>query len=165
MNGCTLMRFAPPPPLINIPSMRTFKRYVVCFLCHSLYYLDSCVEGSGRYEKGRLCSFVWFPNHPQWRMHQTCRNVLVKSVELATRRKLFYPYLVYCYLGINPLLQRLLTVLHFLKHVSSGDRNYTNNVYDGKIWNSYQQYEGQALLSDHGCFAITMNIDFFNHTR
>ena len=36
-----------------------------------------------------------------------------------------------------------------------------NDAYDGKIWNSYQQYEGQALLSDPGCFVLTMNMDFF----
>ena len=99
----------------NIPSMRTFTRYVLCSLCHSLYSLDSSVEGSGRYQKGKLCSFVQFPNHPQRRMCQPCRNVLVKSVELATGRKLFYPYLVYCYLGIKPSLQRLLNCPSFFE--------------------------------------------------
>ena len=49
----------------STPSISRFTRYVVCSLCHSLYCLDSCIEGSGRFQKGKLCSFIEFSNHPQ----------------------------------------------------------------------------------------------------
>ena len=143
-----------------------FTRYVVCSLCHSLYCLDSCIEGSGRFQKGKLCSYIQFPNHPQRRMRQPCRNNLVKSVELATGRKVFYPYLVYCYLGLKPSLQKLLNRPGFFEACEQWRQRETtpdrlSDIYDGNIWNSYQQYEGQALLSDSGCIALTMNMDFF----
>ena len=53
-----------------------FTRYVVCSLCHSLYCLDSCIEGSGRFQKGKLCSFIQFPNHSQRRMRQPCHAII-----------------------------------------------------------------------------------------
>ena len=49
--------------------------------------------------------------------------------------------------------------------MSNGDREIIpgrlSDIYDGNIWNSYQQYEGRALLSDPGCSVLTMNMDFF----
>ena len=99
-------------------------------------------------------------------MRQPCCNILVKSVELATGRKVFYPYLIYCYLGLKPSLQKLLNRPGFFEACEQWRQRETtpdrlSDIYDGNICNSYQQYEGQALLSDSGFIALTMNMDFF----
>ena len=35
-------------------------------------------------------------------------------------------------------------------------------VYDGNIWKGFQQYEGQPFLSESGCIALMLNMDFFH---
>ena len=35
------------------------------------------------------------------------------------------------------------------------------DLYDGRIWNEFQQYDGSPFLSEPGNYAVMMNLDFF----
>ena len=144
----------------------SFERYVVCSRCHHLYHFDDCVEGTGIARRVKVCSFVAYPDHPHRSRRQPCSNALLKTVELATGRKIYYPYLVYCYLGVKQPLQKLLSRPSFFEMCEQwrsreAKPNTLSDVYDGNIWKDFQQYEGRPFLSEPGCIALMLNMDFF----
>ena len=80
-----------------------FKRCVVCHKCHRLYFLKECISGTGIAQRSTVCPYKAYPNHPHRRMRTQCGTLLLKTVELASGRKVFYPFMTYCYLGLQPL--------------------------------------------------------------
>lgn len=107
--------FPPCSLLAELPSLyrmrhilgelKEFKRYVVCRKCHSVYELDQCKNTNNT---SRKCQYVPYPNHPHERMRKSCDTLLLKTVELASSKKIMYPYRIYCYLSIENSLQSLL---------------------------------------------------------
>lgn len=80
------------------------RRYVVCRKCHTLYYMKDIVVTLGSVQSGKNCSFQKFPHHPQSKHQKSCGLPLVKTVELAGGKRVLYPHMVYCYLGVEQLL-------------------------------------------------------------
>ena len=86
-------------------------------------------------------------------MQTQCGTLLLKTVELASGRKVFYPFMTYCYLGLQASLQTLLKRPGFSssceewrsRRVKSG---VMDDVHEGKIchWNEFQCYNGQPYL-------------------
>ena len=71
-----------------------FKRYVVCKKCYQVYQLNEYFEGSGFNQKIKSCSHRG--------LEQRARNtVLLKTVELSTGKKVFVPFLTYCYVDLR----------------------------------------------------------------
>ena len=68
---------------------------------------QDCVEGFGNHSRSKCCSY---PNHKQCRMRAACGTPLLKSVELASQRKILYPFMTYCYFGLECSLQSLLLI-------------------------------------------------------
>ena len=95
-----------------------FQCYVVCRKCFSIY--QQCIETSGIHRKSKQCSFKQFPFHPQLRMRSSC-GTLLKSIELASKKTYLYPFLMYCYLGLDVSLQSILIGPIFSMIVRSGD--------------------------------------------
>ena len=60
-----------------------FKCYVVCRKCFSFM---ECVEGSGARRRSAHCTFKQYPSHPHLRMRSPCGTLLLKNVELATKK-------------------------------------------------------------------------------
>ena len=79
-----------------------FKTFSVCKRCGSVWKLEDCIEGLGIHKKSKLCPY----KSPFRRDHrrQRCNGVLLKTVELATKRKMFYPLMTYCYIDLKQLL-------------------------------------------------------------
>ena len=84
----------------------SFQRYVVCRKCHKIYHVKECLDSANQTVKA--CSFIAFPTHPYRSMRQSCGTLLLKTVELANGRTYFYPFLTYCYVGLDQSLQHLL---------------------------------------------------------
>ncbi len=85
-------------------ALRKIHKYVVCSKCSVVYtYADSKDNNSSK-----LCSFVRFPNHPHRQKRLACGAPLLKTVELASQKRILYPYLTYCYISIQESLQKLL---------------------------------------------------------
>ena len=85
-----------------------FRNYVVCRKCHNIYYMAQCLEGHGSTQISKHCSFQPLPLHPHHSMQSTCGILLLKTVELAGGRTYLYPFLLYCYVGLDHSLQLLL---------------------------------------------------------
>ena len=89
-----------------------FKRYVVCKKCLKLYCYS---EGAGS-KRSKHCGFCQFPSHPQYRMRAPCGQLLLKTVETYTGKKFLYPFLTYCYVGLEASLQALLSRPNFFSN-------------------------------------------------
>ena len=143
-----------------------FQCYVVCRKCFSIYQFSQCIETSGIHRKSKQCSFRRFPFHPQLRMRSPCGTLLLKSVELASKKTYLYPFLMYCYLGLDLSLQSMFDRPNFFndcekwrcRSVASG---LLQDVYDGQIWQKFMCYEGKPFLSEPGNLGLILNFDFF----
>lgn len=120
----------------------------------------------------RKCSFQAYPRHPHHRMRQSCGTPLLKTVELASQNtvQVLYPYLTYCYLGLECSLQSLLLVPGWAlsceqwreqRQLLRSCDSALEDIYDGRIWKEFQSYHGQPFLSLPNCYGLMMNIDWF----
>ena len=78
--------------------------YPVCKRCGSVWKFNDCIDGYGINRKAKLCPF----SDPLNRRHHQCNAVLLKTVELATNRRIFYPLMTYCYIDLCTSMQNLL---------------------------------------------------------
>ena len=128
--------------------------------------IQDCTEGSGIYQKAKLCSHIEFPNHPHIRRRGMCGHKLVKTVELIDK-KIFYPYLTYCYFGLKVSLEILfmrpgfseLIEENFKRNLVSQEK--LSDVYQGKVWSDFQEYGNRTFLSCPNSLGLMMNFDFF----
>ena len=142
-----------------IGNQLTFTRYSVCRKCFSIYPPEQ------RRDRFKKCSFRQYPNHPHQRMRQECGTLILKTVEKAGGKYIYYPFLVYCYLGLEPMLRLLLQQETFSvmseKWRERAEDDYYHDVYDGKVWKDFCIAEGQNFLSEPNNFGLALNIDFF----
>lgn len=141
-----------------------FQRYVVCRKCHKLYYFAKCIEGSSS-KRSKVCCFCKFPLHPFQSMREPCGALLLKTVEMSSGKKLFYPFMTYCYMGLEVSFQGLLNRPTFFSSCSEwkqrGEDAVLRDVYDGQVWKEFMKYNGEPFLSEDGNFALMLNMDFF----
>lgn len=138
------------------------RKYVTCRKCHRIYRFTECVQGHG------LCTFQEFPKHRQQRMREPCGTALLKSVELIGGRKILYPFMTYCYLGLQtsliPLLQRadFHELTEHWKHRSNmNGSGILEDIYDGRVWSEFQHYDNEPFLSTPLSLGLMINIDWF----
>ena len=142
-------------------SSDSFKRFCVCKRCHIAWKLEDCFEGSGNRKKAKTCPHVPFTAGSQKR----CGGLLLKTVELATGKKCFYPLHTYCYVDLHTSLQTLLLQPEFTEnsnwqsHSSSGD--VLKDVYDGRVWKRFLNWSGKPFLEEPYSFAALINVDWF----
>lgn len=142
------------------------RTYVVCGKCHKLYEMKDCIDSHGHTRKSHHCSFVEFRQHPQRSMRQPCGEILLKSVEGASKKLYFYPFLTYCYLGMEQSLQFLLGFYESCQPWRTRcNMSIIRDVYDSKIWTDFQKYENEPFLQVDGMLALMMNMDFFQPYR
>jgi len=147
-------------------TVQSFIKYVVCKKCHMIYTLNDCIEGSGAYQHGRMCMYQEFPNHPHSRLRAKCNYPLLKSIELSTGRKVLYPYLTYCYFGIeNSIISLFRQSQNYELLVNSTEKyrpsSVLTDVCNGNVWSEFQTFNDKPFLSDPLCLALCMNVDWF----
>ena len=143
-----------------------FKRYAVCRKCHQIYPLGQCLEIFAGRQRPKSCSFQRFPKHTQRRMREECRTPLLKIVKLPSEKRIFYPYLTYCYLGLKIALKNFVRKPNFLSQCNEWQARSVPceslmDVYDGKVWSEFQSEDHQKFLLDSNSLAFMLNIDFF----
>ena len=135
------------------------ERYVVCKKCHQVYHLNECIEGSGINRKSKSCLHRGLER-------RACDTVLLKTVEMSSGRKVFMPFLTYCYVDLKTSMQRLLNCSDFVhscehwRQLSPPD-NTLNSVYYGTIWEDFLQYENIPFLEDTHTYGLILNLDWF----
>ena len=137
----------------------SFQRYVTCKRCHKIYYYNDCIEGSGNYQRSKHCICNPFGK-------KMCGQLLLKTVELSSGKRLLRPLLTYCYLGIKAPLQSLLLRPGFTEMCDKWrsrkiSDNILSDVYDGKVWKEFQSYQNKPFLSEPFSFAVMINVDWF----
>lgn len=141
-----------------------FQRYVVCRKCHKLYYFNTCIEGISS-KRSKVCCFCRFPLHPQQSKRQPCGTLLLKTIEMSGGRKSFYPFMTYCYMGLEVSFQSLLNRPTFFSSCEKWKQRINDevlrDVYDGKVWKEFITYNQEPFLSEDGNFALMLNMDFF----
>ena len=88
-------------------------------------------------------------------MQQPCSALLMKTVELATERTYFYPYLTYCYVGLGQSLQHLMDKPDLFDQCEIWQSRETKDgvfcdVYDGNVWGDFQCFDNRPFLSEQG---------------
>ena len=145
--------------------VQSVQRYVVCRKCYNIYCFRDCIDGTGNLQLSKKCSFQQYPNHPHSHMRERCGSTLLKTVELVSGRKVFYPFLMYCYLGLECSIQPFLMSASFVNACEQWrtrcvpDGVYSD-VYDGSIWNAFMDYENSPFLSIPLTYGV-MNMDWF----
>ena len=143
---------------------QNFHKYPVCKRCGTIWKYDDCIEGYGAHKKAKLCSHI--PPLSRGRRRRECNGVLLKTVELATNRKIFYPLMTYCYIDLRTSLEHLLLdadftlkCAHWKSRISSDGS--LEDVYDGRVWKQFLQYHDRPFLTEENSYAFMINIDWF----
>ena len=136
-----------------------FKRYVVCKRCHRLYHFQDCIEEVGMQKRSRVCWYRQFGR-------EECKGLLLKSVELCSGKRIFYPYVTYCFLGIKSPLQSMLNRPDFVDlceewRVRSVHDNVIADIYDGETWKKFQFVDGKPFLSEPFSYGMMISVDWF----
>ena len=144
------------------PYHKGFHKFPVCKRCGTVWKYDDCIDGLGLHQKAKLCSYI----SPFSRERIQCGSVLLKTVELASNKKIFYPLMMYCYIDLHTSLQNLLVEPNFSKHcVHWKNRNSSgtdlHDVYDGRMWKHFVRYNGTSFLDDDSSYAFMLNMDWF----
>ena len=137
------------------------QKFVVCRKCKNIYTFNQCIERS----LSKTCRFCKFPDHPFHNLRKPCGTLLLKTVELSGGRKILYPFLTYCYLGPWHTIQMLLEKQEFVELAThwfgKESTDQLVDVYDGKIWSEFKNFNGHSFLSDPFSFGLMINIDWF----
>ena len=83
-------------------NQKKFKMYCVCKHCHKIWSLQACIQRVGRHKRALCCPHVPFSTG---RHNRKCDGPLLKTVELATGKKMFYPLHSYCFIDLHTSLQ------------------------------------------------------------
>ncbi len=133
---------------------------MTCQKCYSVYKYSDCTETIGTRVVPKLCS------HRNSRFARPCGGPLLRSVELQGNKLVYYLMKVYCYMSLYNSFQILLDRPGFheqcdLWKAECRESSLYEDVYDGKIWQDFQRYDGKPFLSDPFTYGIMMNIDWF----
>ena len=125
--------------------------------------MEECIEGCGNRRKAKTCPHIPFATGLH---NRRCGGVLLKTIELATGKKYFYPLHTYCYVDLHTSLQTLLLQPEFTKnsshwqsHNSSSD--CLKDVYDGRVWKRFLNWNDKPFLAEPYSFAALINVDWF----
>lgn len=142
-----------------------FLKFVVCPKCHKLFSYEQAVVTVNGKQQSNVCTFVLFPNHPQLRFREPCGESLMKAMISADGKKqVLYPRKVYCYQSLKLSLQRLIDRAEI--RVALMDQKQTHgddyfDVYDGKVWQSMTDINGNLYTEDWRNLLAMFNIDWF----
>ena len=128
-----------------------FVRYVTCPKCDEVYRYDDAVEVCGTMRTGKPC--------------KSCGSQILKVVQNNRGSQLLYPIKTYCYRPLRTSLQLLLDRPDFYSECEKWKKRQQSetfsDVFDGRIWQEFQCYNGKPLLQEPFTYGLMMNIDWF----
>ena len=112
------------------------------------------------------CVYIRFPRHPQQKMRMKCLEPLVKTVKLSSGKKQKVPVKVFCYKNFIDEIQQLLSREGALNSINKwrGRKipvNSMADIYDGVIWKTFKDMNGQYFFSDRCSLGLLINVDWF----
>ncbi|XP_035679990.1 uncharacterized protein LOC118418252 [Branchiostoma floridae] len=143
-----------------------FTKYCVCPnpKCCKLYPMDKLYEVVNGVERPRRCD-----NSRKVRKRNIKCNTIISREIITTvsRRRVYYPLKVYCFKSIIESLESLVKKEGFEEKCEAWrDRNVSHmglygDVFEGKVWKDFQQWNGKDFLSVPRNYALMMNVDWF----
>ncbi|XP_068676425.1 uncharacterized protein [Montipora foliosa] len=124
----------------------SFERYVVCPM--------------------QVCKIVQARRLPRSRRRKVCDSQLVKKVILKNGTPKYYPLKVYCYKSVIDTLEIFLKRPNFEQACEQWrnrqtDEQWYGDVYDGKVWKSFDQRNKWEFFSLPRSFGLMVNVDWF----
>ncbi len=93
-------------------------------------------------------------------MRLPCQTLLLKTVELASKRTYLYPFVTYCYLGLEDSLKNMFERPNFYtdceKWRSRSSTHTMRDVHDGEMW---RNFKSEPFLSEPGNLGLIINFD------
>lgn len=93
---------------------------------------------------------------------KSCRSNLLKLVKTRSGAQMLHPIRTYCY---RPLHKSLLDRPNFYSDCAKWKNqpvsDMLSDVYDGKVWHDFQDYNGKPFLWEPFTFRLMMNVDWF----
>lgn len=148
--------------MVASSSKQLFTKYVVCRHCLRLYEYSSCIDKVSSSQHSKRCMFVKYPHHSQRARRQPCNSLLLKNVEVASKKSILYPFKVYCYRSLKHSLEQLFLRDSFFelcehwKDRIKHSANVMEDVYDGAIWKEFE-----PVFRSTFCIALMLNVDWF----
>lgn len=137
-----------------------FTKYVTCPnpACMAIYKYKECFKKEGTKRVSEVCG--------SYRGMRKCKRILLKTVELATGKKLLYPFKIFCYQSIKYTLETLVGRPNFVEQCEEWRSREVcpgvyKDIYDGRIWRDFQTYDGKPFLSCKLSYGLMLNIDWF----
>ena len=147
--------------LTNRCGPNDITKYVVCPKCDTLYSFDECFEKRGvtvYTYTSKMCSHCEFGR-------KACGQELLRKVVSGPSHPRVYPHKVYYYSAITSTLQRFFCRPGFFDLIESTRVAHTDtiirDVFQGQIWKDFLMYGGQPFLCAPLCYAMVLNIDWF----
>ena len=157
LGHCFSIELSLPSTLRSGSYVARFRKYVTCKRCHSIYHMDECLEKQGSRQIPKTCSHIGLGQKFE------CNNILLKTVELVTKKKIFYPLMTYCYIDLSTSLQQLLKHSKFIEMCQKWRSrkpkvDTLGDVYDGHVWKSFMS---KGFFNDNYSFGFMLNCDWF----
>ena len=101
-------------------------------------------------------------------MRSPCETPLLKLVKTSSHKYLYKPIKVFCYHSVIKSIQEYVkheeyvVLFNHWKQRVGIPLSVMADIYDGTIWQSFQNFEGQDFLSNKYCFGLMLNVDWFN---
>ena len=153
--------------LLGIES-ETFRKYVVCPKCCSVYEMECCFEkqADGR-KKSKYCVYIAYPNHPRNSMRKECGALLLQKVVKSTSLYDLRQFRTYVYQPLELALGHLFLRANFLKlterwrNLPVIDNCFLRDIYCGEVWKEFQCPNGRNFLAAPYSLATMINVDWF----
>ena len=141
--------------------------YAVCPKCSSLYELKDCtVKHRNGLEESAKYTYVQYPNHPHISRREKCNTILLKQVKCGSSYKL-RPRKVYVYNSVRSSLKKLFSRPGFSEKCELWRSKFHSpdiytDIYDGLVWNRFQNVSGWPFLELPNSLGLILNVDWFN---
>ena len=140
-----------------------YVKFIVCPKCYCTYHHDDCFASQNSLTK---CSFVRFPKHSQSRMRNPCGVSLLKTIKSSSRKTLLRPLKVFCYRNLVEQIKHVMNQPQILDIFSQWKSRAIPNgiladIYDGEVWKSFLEVDGEEFLCSKYNIALTLNVDWF----
>ena len=126
-----------------------YQQLVVCEKCHCTYEYDECMKDSLRNRSNVKCVLIRFLKHPQARL----RSPLLKAVKTSSHNSVYTPIKLFCYCSILKSISEYVQQVEYVNLFNKWKERIIPtlilaDIYDGKIWMTLKNLEGENLFSD-----------------
>lgn len=140
-----------------------FVRYIVCPNCTKMYKYDDCFIDDHTIPRLLKCNDILRQTK---RKTTYCNQIMFRKIILKGGDEAFYPRKVFCF---RSLIDSLEDILRRPGYEELGEhwRNretipgHACDVYDGKVWQAFQQESGRDFLKERYSYGLQLNIDWF----